>query len=237
MKAARRFTGRSSMEAYTRRMMISTAVAALALATSPQGALTTHIDNPYWPMRPGARWVYAVTEGKDTGRTVTTVTRRTRTLADGTTVRVVTDVSHANGRLTERTKDYYAQDAEGTLWYFGEATTAYEPGRPPSTKGSWEAGVDGARPGIAMPARPRAGMRYRQELARGVAEDRGAIVATGEQADTPLRHFGRVVMTRDTNDLEPHSLEFKFYARGVGPVLALDVSGGAAREALIRRGR
>src|SRR5207237_10067219 len=102
---------------------------------------------------------------------------------------------------------------------------------------SWEAGVDGARPGIAMPARPRAGMRYRQEQARGVAEDRGAVVATGEQAQTPLRHFRHVLMTRDTSALEPRSLEFKFYARAVRPVLAFDVSGGAAREELTHHHR
>ena len=40
-------------------------------------------------------------------------------------------------------------------------------------------------------------------------------------------------MTRDVNPLEPKVLEFKFFARGVGPVLAVSVSGGSDREELV----
>ena len=46
-------------------------------------------------------------------------------------------------------------------------------------------------------------------------------------------------MSREQNPLEPRVLEYKFYARGLGPVLAVTVSGGGDREELIgfRRGR
>lgn len=219
-------------------LTLTTALSAVALAAAPSGDLTTKIDNPYFPLRPGARSVFRVREGRDVAREVVTVTHRTRALANGVTARVVTDVERMHGRLIEKTHDYYAQDAEGTVWYLGEDTTAYDDhGRPESTEGSFEAGQDGAEGGIAMPAHPKAGMHYRQEYYKGHAEDEGAIVATGEQAETPLRHFRDVVMTRDTNALEPRALEFKFYARGVGPVLAIDVSGGAAREDLVAHRR
>ena len=132
------------------------------------------------------------------------------------------------------TDDWYAQDKRGNVWYLGEATTEYEDGKPVSTEGSFEAGVDGAQAGVVVPARPRPGLRYRQEYYEGHAEDRARIVSVREQAEVPFGHFRRVLMTRDVNPLEPKVLEFKFYARGVGPVLAIGVSGGSDREELVR---
>jgi hypothetical protein len=196
---------------------------------------TTRITNPYWPMRPGTRWVYRETDA-DGGqkRVVVTVTDRTKLIANGVTARVVHDVVTRRGRLVEVTDDWYAQDDAGNVWYLGEDTTEYEDGRPVSTEGSFEAGVDGAQAGVVMPARPRRGMRYRQEHYEGEAEDRASIVSVREQAGTPAGHFRRVLMTRDVNPLEPKVLEFKFYARGVGPVLAVGISGGSEREELVR---
>ena len=98
-------------------------------------------------------------------------------MADGVVARVVHDESRERGVPVEITDDYYAQDAKGTVWYMGEATTAYEKGKPASTEGSWEAGVDGARPGVIMPAHPRVGMAYRQEYLKGHAEDHAKIVS------------------------------------------------------------
>ena len=201
---------------------------------------TTRIDNPYWPMRPGSRWVYRETDPDGTRqRVVVTVTRRTKRIANGVEARVVHDVVREEGKLVEKTDDWYAQDKKGNIWYLGEATTEYENGKPVSTEGSFEAGVDGAQAGIIMPAKPRRGMKYRQEFYARHAEDKGEIVSLREQAEVPFGHFRNVLMTKDTNPLEPKILEFKFYARGVGPVLAVSVSGGADREELIRykRGR
>lgn len=191
------------------------------------------IDNPYWPMAPGTRWVSRERDGKTTYRVVVRVTDRTKRIANGVEARVVTDVVSHKGVPVEVTKDYYAQDDTGNVWYLAEDTAQYEHGKPVSHHGSFEAGRDGAEAGIAMPANPTAGLTYRQEYLKGEAEDKGSVVATGEQASTPLRHFGHVLMTRDANPLEPRALEFKFYAKGVGPVLAIDVSGGSAREELV----
>ena len=218
------------------------AVAALALALTACGGgaterparFTTNIDNPYWPMTPGTRWVYRGIDADGAEeRIVVTVTRRTRTVASGVTARVVEDRVTAGGELVEDTRDWYAQDGDGNVWYLGEDTTEYENGRPTTTRGSWEAGVDGARGGIVMPARPRVGQAYRQEFKAGEAEDRAKVLSLDEQAEVPFGRFTRVLMTKDFTPLEPDVLEHKFYARGVGPVLVLGISGGSAREELV----
>jgi hypothetical protein len=151
----------------------------------------------------------------------------------------VHDVVSEGRQLVEVTDDWYAQDRAGNVWYLGELTKEYENGKFKSTEGSFEAGVDGAQAGIIMPARPRPGQRYRQEYYKGHAEDKAKVVSRREQAEVPFGHFRPVLMTRDVNPLEPKVLEFKFFARGVGPVLAVSVSGGSDREELVRyrRGR
>jgi hypothetical protein len=197
---------------------------------------TTRIDNPYWPMRPGTRWVYRETDPAGARqRVVVTVSQETRLIANGITARVVHDVVTERGTPVEVTDDWYAQDRSGNIWYLGEHTTEYQNGKPSTTHGSFEAGVDGAQPGVIMPAKPNAGQRYRQEYYRGQAEDKAQVLSVREQAEVPFGHFrpGRVVMTRDLNPLKPKMLEYKFFARGVGPVLAIGVSGGSDREELV----
>ena len=201
---------------------------------------TTRIDNPYWPMAPGTRWIYRETDGRgDRQKVVVRVTRRTR-VVDGIRARVVRDTVTERGKLVEDTIDWYAQDRAGNVWYLGERTREYEDGRYVSDAGSWEAGVDGAQAGVAIPAGPVPGMRYRQEYRQGEAEDRAQVLSVSEQAQVPFARFPRrVLLTKDVNPLEPRVLEYKLYARGVGPVLVLEVSGGSGREELLSftRGR
>ena len=186
-------------------------------------------------MKPGTRWVYREIDSEGTKqRVVVTVTDRTKKIANGLTARVVHDVATEGGKPVEVTDDWYAQDRAGNIWYLGEATTEYENGRPVSTAGSFEAGIDGAQAGVIMPARPRPGLSYREEYRKGEAEDRARIVSRREKAEVPAGYYPRVLMTRNVNPLSPKTLEFKFYARGVGPVLAVSVSGGSDREELLR---
>jgi len=210
------------------------AAGAVAAALAGPGDFTTRIDNPYFPLTPGTRQVYRETddEGHEL-RVVVRVTRRTKRVASGIRGRVVRDTVTEDGELVEDTFDWYAQDRKGNVWYLGERTTEYEDGKPVSTAGSFEDGVDGARRGIVMLARPRVGREYAQERAPGVAEDRARVLSRDEQVEVPAGHFRRVLMTRDWNPLEPKVNEYKFYARGVGLVLALGVSGGGDREELL----
>ena len=196
---------------------------------------TTRIDNPYWPMKPGSRWIYREVHSEDltVEKVVVTVTNQTKRIANGVTARVVRDVVSEDGVPTEVTDDWYAQDKAGNVWYMGEATTEYVNGKPTTTSGSFEAGVDGALPGIIMPAHPRPGLAYREEYYKGEAEDAARIVSLKEQAEPPAGHFGKALMTRNVNPLEPKVLEFKFYARGVGPVSTVGISGGSKLEELV----
>jgi hypothetical protein len=206
-------------------MLITALVSAALLSTAGPT-----ITNPYLPMPPGSRMVYR--EGAQ--RDVVTVTHATRRMANGVEARVVHDVVTERGRAMEITDDYYAQDASGNVWYLGEATAEYEHGKVVSREGSFEAGVDGAQAGIIMPAHPRVGMRYRQEQYKGHAEDRAKIVSLDERVRVPLRRYRHTMMTLETSPLEPDVLEAKFYARGVGVVLAVDLSGGTDRERLVK---
>ena len=201
---------------------------------------TTRIDNPYWPMAPGDKWVYRETDTEGTNqKVVVEVTEKTKMIANGIEARVIRDTVTESGVPVEITDDWYAQDRAGNVWYLGEYVTNYKNGKVVDHSGSFEAGVDGAQAGIAMPANPEPGMSYRQEYYEGEAEDEGAVVTVGEeQVQVPFGFFDKgVLMTRDLVPLEPKILEFKFYARGVGPVLAVSVSGGSDREELVRYDR
>jgi len=194
---------------------------------------TTKIDNPYWPMTPGSRWVYRETDDKGSvSRVVVTVTRKTKTIM-GIEARVVHDQVTEDGEIQEDTFDWYAQDGDGNLWYLGEDTTEYEHGKPKTKEGSWEAGVDGAYPGIILPAHPRVGMTYREEYYKGHAEDGAEIIVMDALAKVPYGRFDHALQTRNFSGIEPDVIEEKIYGKGVGVVLELTVSGGSDRAELL----
>jgi hypothetical protein len=198
---------------------------------------TVQIDNPYWPMRAGSRWVYRETDTTGASqRVVVTVTRKTKTIANGVKARVVRDVATQRGRPVEVTDDWYAQDREGNVWYLGESVRNYEHGRLANREGSFEAGVKGAQAGVVMPAKPQAGVAYRQEYFKGEAEDRAAIMARGEdRVQVPFGFFAKdVVVTRELAPTEPKTEEVKFYVPGVGEVLSVHTDGDGERSELLR---
>jgi hypothetical protein len=94
--------------------------------------------------------------------------------------------------------------------------------------------VDGAQPGILLPASPKPGLSYRQEYYKGEAEDAAQVLSVDQQAKVPFGAFTDVLQTKDFTPLQPELLEHKYYAQGVGPVLVIGVKGGAAREELLR---
>ena len=143
--------------------------------------------------------------------TATTVTRK---IANGVTARVVRDTVTSDGAIVEDTFDWYAQDKDGNVWYLGENTAEFENGKVSSREGSFEAGIDGALPGVAMPGKPEPGLAYRQEYYEGEAEDNGEVLSLEEMADVPAGHFDKVLLTKDTITIEPDVLEYKLYAPG-----------------------
>ena len=171
------------------------------------------VDHPYWPLVPGTTTVF---EG-DGERIVVEVTGYTKEVL-GVATTVVRDRVYDKGRLIEDTLDWYAQDRSGNVWYFGEETTEYEDGKPVTTAGSWEAGVDGAMPGVVMPAEPRVGDTYRNEYYAGEAEDLAKVIELDGTISVPVGTFNETIRTEDWTPLEPSQLERKTYAPGVGLV-------------------
>ena len=187
------------------------------------------IDNPYLPLSVGSRWVY---EGESDGEVerIEVVVTGDRKEVMGISAFVIRDTVSVGGEVVEDTLDWFAQDADGNVWYLGEESKDYEDGEVVSTKGSWEAGVDGALPGIVMPAEPAVGDAYRQEFYAGEAEDMMEILEVGTSVEVPAGNYDDVLVTEDWNPLEPDVVENKYYARGVGVVREEKVGGGEAAE-------
>jgi hypothetical protein len=183
------------------------------------------VDNPYFPLVPGTVLIYEGTSGGEREVVTIRVTAETKEIL-GVACIVVRDTVKIAGEVHEDTFDWYAQDVDGNVWYMGEDTKEYEDGKVSSTEGSWEAGVNGALPGIIMPADPAVGLAYTQEHLAGEAEDKGEIVALDQRVNVPAGNFEGVVVTEDWTPLEPKVREHKYYASGVGVVFEEIVQGG-----------
>jgi hypothetical protein len=189
---------------------------------------STTIDNPFFPLVPGTTFIY---EGAGEHIEVT-VTSDTRQIM-GVTAVVVRDTATVKGKVIEDTFDWFAQDRAGNVWYFGEDTKAFEDDPAGDPAGSWEAGVDGAQPGVVMLADPRGGDVYRQEFYAGEAEDLALVRQLDGSIKVRAGSFDRVLITEEWTPLEPKNIEHKFYARGIGLVGERLVVGGEEKVDLI----
>jgi hypothetical protein len=207
------------------RSVLATSAVALVCAASAHATTTkwsAHVTNPWFPLEPGTTFVYTGEKDGQTGHDVVTVTTRTKVIR-GVHCTAVEDRLSVHGHLAERTTDWYAQDARGNVWYFGEATAELNrAGRVTSREGTWQAGVDGAKAGIFMPAHPKVGQSFRQEYLKGQAEDHFAVV----------RISGGTLLTKEWTPLEPDTLDHKLYKRGTGLVKEETVKGGNERWTL-----
>jgi len=192
-----------------------------------------HIDNPWFPLKAGTTLIYEGTKDGKKARNVFAVTSDTKVI-DGVTTRVIFDQLFLDGKLAERTFDYYAQDDDGNVWYFGEDTTALdEQGNLTDTEGSFRAGVDGAQPGVFMQAHPQIGRRFRQEWYEGHAEDQFKVVSLSARVTVPYGSFRRALKTEETTRLEPGVLDNKYYVRGIGEVEEVSVKGPHEKLVLV----
>lgn len=228
----------------TRARMIA-AVLPLALAGTAAGGVPSpaaaapidpanfvaRVDNPWFPLEPGSVYRYHGTEGGRRATDVLRVTHRIKRIAGVPTV-VISDRLYLDGKLRETTTDWYTQDRQGNVWYFGERTAELNAaGRVVSREGSWQTGVDGARPGIFMPAHPRVGRTYAQEHYKGHAEDHFTIRDLSASVSVPFISTTHALRTTEQTPLEPGVLDAKFYARGIGTVQEVNLE-GAGHERL-----
>jgi hypothetical protein len=203
-------------------------------ATSAASGFTARVTNPWFPLLPGMRWEYRGVKDGGRMREVVRVTSRVRRI-DGVPCAVVDDRAWLDGKLAERTTDWYTQDRHGTVWYYGERTAELDRhGHVTSREGSWRAGVHGARAGVFMPAHPRVGRSYAQEHFPGHAEDHFRIVGLRASVTVPFGTFtGNALRTREWTPLEPGVRDGKWYVKGIGVVREATLRGPVERDELV----
>ena len=189
------------------------------------------IDNQYLPLTPGTTLIYEGETEDGMERIEVEVTHETKDIL-GVTCIVVRDTVRVDGELVEDTYDWFAQDKDGNVWYFGEDSKEYEDGEV-DPAGSWEAGVDGAKPGIIMKASPQVGDAYRQEYYEDEAEDMAEVLSLNESVSVAYGLFDNCLQTQEWTPLEPDVVENKYYAPGIGVVLEVTVVGESERVELI----
>jgi hypothetical protein len=188
------------------------------------------VDNPWFPLQPGTTYVYRGRKDGASTREQVAVFTEAKTIL-GVRATVVSDKLYArrdsHWSIAERTRDWYAQDRRGNVWYLGEATAEIGPGGAVvSREGSWQAGVDGARAGIFMPAHPRRGQSGIQEMFEGEAEDHFRVLSLSASVRTPAARSDHALLTREWTPLEPGVVDHKLYVRGIGTVREETVKGG-----------
>jgi hypothetical protein len=216
------------------------AFGALPIPTLPRPSqFATKIDNPWYPLIPGTVYTYKGVKDGKAAVDVLAVTHKTTRIA-GIRATVVYDKLYQNGRLAERTTDWYAQDRSANVWYLGERTATLDAhGKVISTEGSFKAGVKGAHAGILMPGHPAVGQQARQEYSRGHAEDQFEVLSLSTPITTAAASSKHALLTQETTRLEPGVLDHKYYVRGIGTVLEKTVKGGDEQLTLqtVRRPR
>ena len=204
------------------------------LTTPPRPAasdFSTRIDNPWFPLKPGTRYVYSGLKDGIPSRDVMTVTRKQKVI-DGVRCVSVDDRLYLHGHLGERTTDWYSQDSRGNVWYFGEQTAELDSqGHVTSTEGTWTTGVNGAKAGIYMPAHPRLGASGLQEYYKGHAADQFKVIGLFGSVTAP--RSTNTLLTAETTPLEPGTVDHKMYVRGIGTVLEQTEKGPNERNELI----
>jgi hypothetical protein len=191
------------------------------------------VDNPLWPLKPRTGYHFKGVSGTTPQSDDELVLQRKRSIL-GISSTIVRDTVSQHGRPIERTLDYYAQDKDGNVWYMGEDSFERVHGRFAKASDSWLSGVNGAEPGIIMPARPEAGDRYRQEYyPQGEALDEAHVLGERGPITVPYGTFRRALVTSEFSPLEPQTEE-KYYVAGIGEIFERVVKGHREEFRLVR---
>jgi hypothetical protein len=194
----------------------------ISICAPDAGPFSAIIDNPFFPLPVGAQWVFTGESEGAPVRVVITSLADTEVVA-GVTARVVEEREWNDGELVEVSRNFFVETLDGTVCYYGEDVDDYEAGEIVSHDGAWRAGVNGALPGILMPANPRVGQTFEQEVAVGVAQDHAELIAAGESVTVGLGTFTDTIRFRESSPLDSGTSE-KVYARGVGLILDAPVA-------------
>lgn len=196
------------------------------------GAFVAGFTNEFVAFETGKVFIYEgeTEDGLETIKvTVTDVTKEIM----GVITTVVSDTAWLDGELVEATNDWFAEDDQGNVWYFGEYSEEWEEGELIGTEGSWEAGVDEALPGMLMPAHPKMGMKYQQEYYEDEAEDMAMVINLDKTVEIDYGTFDGCLETMEWTPIEPGEREHKFYKPGIGLVMELKPKGGREMVELV----
>jgi hypothetical protein len=186
----------------------------IAVCAPDAGPFSAEIDHPFFPMPVGTQWILIGDDDGEPIRVVITSLPDTEMVA-GVTTRVIEEREWEDGELVEVSRNFFVLNAAGDLCYYGEDVDDYEAGQIVDHGGAWRAGVDGALPGILLPANPQIGQTFKQEVAIGVAEDQAEQVAAGESVTVGLGAFTDTIRYEESSPLDSGT-SLKIYARGVG---------------------
>ncbi len=190
-------------------------------------------SNPYFPLVARQTRNYAVTSGASSAQLTVKVSIHTK-LIMGVLCLGVQDQVLAAPRFFEDTWRWYAQDLHGHVWYFARETKKYDFGVL-TGEWSWQAGIDGAKPGMIMAGQPRdyLNKEYREEYAPGVEEDRAQVLSLNETVTVPYGTFSNCLKIKVHSDLDPGRSEYRYYATGIGLILSETVPAGGRRLELV----
>ena len=223
-----------------RRVLALTVAVAAAVASAANtdaahrylyAGFSAHVDNTWFPLLAGTRYLYTGVKDGKPSRDVVTVTHQTKRIAGAPCV-VVQDRLYLRGRLAERTTDWYSQDSHRNVWYLGENTAELDAhGHVTSTEGTWKAGANGAKAGIYIPGHPQLAQTGLQEYLKGHAEDHFKIIGLFHTVAPPGK--ATTVLTKEWTPLEPNVIDHKMYVYGIGTVLEQSQHGPNERNELI----
>ena len=143
-------------------------------------------ENSYFVLEPGYQVILRGQEDGEELELVMTVLNETK-VVDGVETRVVEEKESEGGSLVEVSRNYFALcKPTNNAIYFGEDVDMYEDGEIVSHEGAWLAGENGSKAGMIMPGKAEGGLKYYQEIALGVAEDRAEIISVNDTLDTPV---------------------------------------------------
>ncbi len=198
----------------------------------PPADFTATIDNTYFPLQAGTRFLYRGTQEGKAREVSVFVTHKIKMIL-GIRATVILDQVLVDGKPKEKPFDWYEQDKHGNVWYLGEDSSDYVNGKWVHSDGSWETGVHGAKPGIVMEADPSSADLYRQEYYAGHAEDVALVLGKDASVAVPYGSFDHALGTSEWTPLERGVIEHTYYVRGVGNVRTVMVKDGAEEERLV----
>lgn len=171
--------------------------------------------NKYFILEPG----YVLEYADDDESLIITVLHETKKVGNVET-RIVEERESKGGKLVEISRNYFAVDkTTNNIYYFGEDVDMYKDGKVVNHDGSWLAGAKGAKFGLAMPAEPKVGDKFYQELAAPVAMDRVEVKSLTEKVKVPAGEFENCLKTLETSGVDPKEKGTKVYAPDVGQII------------------